>query len=80
MPETDRLSGDTDWIELGFIERERTPPRLIEMSIQLHLTDLSPSNTEQYLETLVSIEVEPPSTTGSEKLLSGRPAMERQIR
>jgi len=52
MPETDRLSGDTDWIDVGFIQRERTPSRLIRVGIQLHLTGLSLSNTKQYLDTL----------------------------
>jgi putative transposase len=52
MSETDRLIGDTDWIDLGFIERERTSSRLIEVSIQLHLAGLSLSNTKQHLETL----------------------------
>jgi hypothetical protein len=46
MSETDRLIGDTDWIDLGFIERERTSSRLIEVSIQLHLAGLSLSNTK----------------------------------
>jgi transposase-like protein len=52
MPEIDRLVGSTDWIELEPVERERTPPKRIEVSIQLHLGGLSLSNTKQALEML----------------------------
>ena len=52
MPETDRLSGSTDWIDLEFVQRERTPERIIEVGIQLHLAGLSLSNTKQHLERL----------------------------
>jgi putative transposase len=52
MPETDRLVGSTDWIDLEFVERERTPPKLIEVGIQLRLGGLSLSNTKQTLERL----------------------------
>ena len=52
MPEIDRLSGSTDWIDLEFVQRERTPERIIEVGIQLHLAGLSLSNTKQHLEKL----------------------------
>ena len=52
MPEIDRLSGSTDWIDLEFVQRERTPERVIEVGIQLHLAGLSLSNTKRYLEKL----------------------------
>ncbi|PHQ46333.1 IS6 family transposase [Halorubrum sp. C3] len=52
MPKSDRLTGCTDWIDLEFVERERTPRELIEVGIQLHLAGLSLSNTKQYLEKL----------------------------
>ena len=52
MPEIDRLSGSTDWIDVEFVQRERTPERIIEVGIQLHLAGLSLSNTKQYLEKL----------------------------
>ena len=52
MPEIDRLIGDSDWIDLEFMERERTPEEIIEVGIQLHLAGLSLSNTKQYLERL----------------------------
>ena len=52
MHEIDRLSGSTDWIDLDFVQRERTPEQVIEVGIQLHLAGLSLSNTKQYLERL----------------------------
>jgi putative transposase len=52
MPEIDRLDGDSDWIDLEFMERERTPEQVVEVGIQLHLAGLSLSNTKQYLERL----------------------------
>ena len=52
MPETDRLVGATDWIDLEFVERERTPEPIVEIGIQLHLGGLSLSNTKQVLERL----------------------------
>ena len=52
MPEIDRLSEHTEWIDLGFVERQRTPEFAIQVGIQLHLAGLSLSNTKQYLEKL----------------------------
>jgi putative transposase len=50
MPENASLSGCIDRIELGFVEREATPRLLMKLSIQLHLTGLSLSNTVSILE------------------------------
>ena len=52
MHEIDRLNGSTGWIDVDSVQRERTPERIIEVGIQLHLAELSPSNTKQYLEKL----------------------------
>jgi putative transposase len=52
MPEIDRLSEPTEWIDLGFVERQRTPEFAIQVGIQLHLAGLSLSNTKQHLESL----------------------------
>lgn len=52
MPEIDRLNGGSDWIELEFLERERTPEELIQVGIRLHLGGLSLSNTKRELEKL----------------------------
>ncbi|MFC7210407.1 IS6 family transposase [Natronoarchaeum sp. GCM10025321] len=45
MAETDRLNESTDWIDLEFVQRERTPPQLIKKGIRHHLAGLSLSNT-----------------------------------
>ena len=52
MAEFDRLSEDTDWIDLSFVERERTPREIIEKSIRYHLAGLSLSNTVVLLDDL----------------------------
>ncbi|MFC6765187.1 IS6 family transposase [Natrinema soli] len=50
MPKIDRLSGCSDWIGLGFVERERTPRQLMELGIRLYFAGLSLSNTVRELE------------------------------
>jgi len=50
MPENTRLSSNIDQIDLEVIEREATPRFLMEFSIQLHLAELSLSNTVSVLE------------------------------
>ena len=50
MAEITRLSGHSDWIELDFVERERTPSELMKLGIRLHLAGLSLSNTIRELE------------------------------
>ena len=52
MAEFNRLGGGIEWIDLEFVERERTPRQAIEVGIQLHLAGLSLSNTKQRLEKL----------------------------
>jgi transposase-like protein len=52
MPEFDRLNGDSGWIDLEFLEGERTPEEIVKVGIQLHLAGLSLSNTKQHLERL----------------------------
>ncbi|WP_096389870.1 IS6 family transposase [Halopenitus persicus] len=52
MAETDRLTGSTEWIDLEFVERERTPRETIEKGIRHHLAGLSLSNTVVWLEDL----------------------------
>ncbi len=46
-----RLSGCSEWIDLLFVECERTPHRLMELGIRLHLAGLSLSNTVKERET-----------------------------
>ncbi len=50
MLENGRLNDSIDQIELGFVEREATPEFLMKLSIQLHLSGLSLSNTVRFLE------------------------------
>ena len=50
MPEIDRVDGDTNWIDLGFVEREVTPKPLMKLSIQLHSAKLSILDTISILE------------------------------
>ena len=50
MPKNDRLNGCLDEINLDFVEREATPKLLMKLSIQLHLSGLSLSNTVLFLE------------------------------
>ncbi|MFD1687005.1 IS6 family transposase [Halobellus litoreus] len=52
MAEIARLSGCTDWIDLNFVERQRTPERAMKLGIQLQLAGLSLSNTVSILEEL----------------------------
>jgi putative transposase len=52
MTKNNRLSGSSSWIDLEFVERERTPQHAIEVGIQLHLAGLPLSNTKQALEKL----------------------------
>jgi hypothetical protein len=49
MAEIGRLCKPTEWINVEFVERERTPEFTIQIGIQLHLADLSLSNTKQFL-------------------------------
>jgi len=50
MLENGRLNSNIDQIELGFVEREATPEFLMKLSIQLHLSGLSLSNTVRVLD------------------------------
>ena len=52
MSEIARFSGYTDWIDLDFVKRQRTPERAMKTSIQLQLAGLSLSNTISVLEEL----------------------------
>jgi len=40
MAEITRLSGNNDWIDLDFVERERTPELAMKLGIQMHLAVL----------------------------------------
>jgi putative transposase len=49
MAEIARLNEFTDWIDLDFVERQRTPDRAMKFGIQLQLAGLSMSNTVSVL-------------------------------
>ncbi|MDY6765218.1 MAG: IS6 family transposase [Halobacteria archaeon] len=52
MDQINRLSYDSGWIDLDFVEREETPKEVMEMGIHLHLAGLSLSNTVEVLESM----------------------------
>ena len=52
MPEIARLTGVRDWIDLDFVERERTPEPAMALGIQSHIAGLSLSNTVELLDNL----------------------------
>ncbi|MDS0300915.1 IS6 family transposase [Halogeometricum sp. S1BR25-6] len=52
MPEISRLAGPSGWIDMEFVERERTPEPAMKLGIQSHLAGLSLSNTVSLLENL----------------------------
>ncbi|PSQ02214.1 IS6 family transposase [Halobacteriales archaeon QS_4_69_31] len=52
MAEIARLSGYRNWIDLDFVERERTPEPAMAQGIQSHVAGLSLSNTTDLLEDL----------------------------
>jgi len=52
MPEIARLTGHSEWIDLGFVERERTPEPAMALGIQSYVSGLWLSNTVELLVTL----------------------------
>lgn len=40
MPEIRRPGGSSDWIDLDFVERERTPERAMKLGIQMHMAGI----------------------------------------
>ena len=52
MAEIARLNGHREWIDLDFVERERTPESAMALGIQSHVAGLSLSNTVELLEAL----------------------------
>jgi len=52
MPKLERLSGITEWIDLSFVERRRTPEWAIEVDIRCHLAGISPQDASNFLDEL----------------------------
>lgn len=49
MPEISCLVGRSEWIDMEFVERERTPEPAMKLGIRSHLAGLSLSNTVSLL-------------------------------
>ena len=52
MPEIERLDSDIAWIDLSFVERQRTPGWAIQVGIRCHLSGMSLRDASQHLEQL----------------------------
>jgi transposase-like protein len=52
MPEFDRLNGCIEWIDLSFVERQRTPEWAIQVGIRCHLAGMSTRDASQFLDEL----------------------------
>jgi transposase-like protein len=52
MSEFDRLSGCIEWIDLSFVERQRTPEWAIQVGIRCHLAGMSLRDASQFLDEL----------------------------
>jgi transposase-like protein len=52
MAEFDRLSGCIEWIDLSFVERQRTPEWAIQVGIRCHLAGMSLRDASQFLDEL----------------------------
>jgi len=50
MAEFDRLSEGIAWIDLSFVERDRTPRWAIEVGIRCHLAGMSLREVSKHLE------------------------------
>ena len=50
MPEIERLGDGIDWIDLSFVERQRTPNWAIYEAIQCHLGGMSLRDVSRHLE------------------------------
>ncbi|RMB08225.1 hypothetical protein ATH50_3638, partial [Haloplanus aerogenes] len=52
MAESERLSKCIEWIDLSFVERDRTPEWAIQVGIRCHLADMSTRDASQFLDEL----------------------------
>jgi hypothetical protein len=60
----ERLSESIAWIDLSFVERQRTPEWAIQIGIRCHLTSMSLRDASRVLEKLGANGVMSPSTSG----------------
>jgi hypothetical protein len=52
MPKTERLSECIEWIDLSFVERQRTPSWAIQVGIRCHLAGMSLRDASNFLDEL----------------------------
>jgi transposase-like protein len=52
MPKIERLSESIAWIDLSFVERQRTPDWAIQVGIRCHLAGMSLRNVSNFLDEL----------------------------
>ena len=79
MAKITRLSGRSDWIELEFVERERTPSKLMQVGIRLHVAEISLLNTIRKLEKFGVERSRKASTIGCKKPIYSQPTMRVRI-
>ena len=80
MAEIARLSDSSDWIDLDFVERERTPERAMKLGIQMHVAGLSLSIPSLFLISWVSSVLGKPFTIGCRRLIYSPRAVQLRIR
>ena len=69
MTEFDRLNGFIEWIDLSFVERERTPEWAIQVGIRCHLAVMSTRDISQFIDEWESNAVTSLFTTGYTRLI-----------
>ena len=79
MHEIDRLNSSTGWIDVDFVQRERTPERMLKSVFSCIWQAYRFRIPNSMLKSWESNGVERPSTTGYKKPSYSRPATRRRI-
>jgi hypothetical protein len=74
VSEITRPTGDSDWIDPDFVERERTPGPLTKHGVQMHLAKSSLWNTVSIFDTSGVQRSRKPFATGSTRLIDSQTA------
>jgi hypothetical protein len=74
VSEIAHLSGHRDWIDMDFVERERTPEPAVALGIQMYLIKYNFQIQSLYFTILASNALEGWFTTGYKKPIYSRPA------
>ena len=77
MLETDRHSGSTDWIDLYFVEKEKIPEQIIELSVQVYLAGLLLLNTDNVSKRRVTNKFESLFTIDTKSRITADPRSHR---